>query len=333
MFCKNIIPSLLIFLCCAGCEKIIGVKNPSRDNPAVFNDVVKVMGERYALFPVKGVIWDSVASRYRGQASASVDEHTLFRNITLMLEELKDGHVSLMSQTDTFRYDAFITSHPRNFNFPNIVANYLLSDYQRIGPYIFKSDEGIGYLYCPSFADDLSADDLDQLFAALKTVRALIIDVRDNPGGSTQSAAGVLSIMLKERTLVRYEVRKTGTRPDDFAQPEPVYVSPYGPGFNGQVIVLTNRSCYSACNDFVSALSSWQNVRIVGDSTGGGGGIPAEYLLANGWKLRYTSSMTLNTDRQSIESGVAPDEAASVSSVDEAQGKDPILERALFLLR
>jgi C-terminal processing protease CtpA/Prc len=78
--------------------------------------------------------------------------------------------------------------------------------------------------------------------------------------------------------------------------------------YSGNVIVLTNRACYSATNGFVSALSQLPNVILIGDTTGGGGSTPYYYELQNGWILRYSSNKEARiSDGRLLEKGIPPD--------------------------
>jgi C-terminal processing protease CtpA/Prc len=133
--------------------------------------------------------------------------------------------------------------------------------------------------------------------------------------------------------VVKYDVVKNGPGHDDFNNPKPYYLSPAGQYYANPVVVLTNRSCFSACNDFALYMSGISIVKLIGDQTGGGGGIPNNYLLANGWKLQYSATITLSPVKDNIENGIPPYVNIEISSTDELNGKDPILEKALQFLQ
>jgi hypothetical protein len=106
-----------------------------------------------------------------------------------------------------------------------------------------------------------------------------------------------------------------------------------GGKYFGKIIVLTNRKVYSAANFFTSTMSVLNNVTILGDQTGGGGGAPYSGQLLNGWSYTFSTTLLLSIDNQFIENGVAPDIKLDLSPADEAKGVDTILERAIALLR
>ena len=83
-----------------------------------------------------------------------------------------------------------------------------------------------------------------------------------------------------------------------------------------KVIVLSNRRCYSATNDFIVRMKQAPNVTIIGGITGGGGGIPLSQELPNGWMIRFSAVPMFDAEMQHTEFGVAPDIEAHISIED-----------------
>ncbi|MDD3011375.1 MAG: S41 family peptidase, partial [Bacteroidales bacterium] len=102
--------------------------------------------------------------------------------------------------------------------------------------------------------------------------------------------------------------------------------------YTGNVVVLTNRSCYSATNDFVARMKVLDHVTIMGDKTGGGGGLPIYNELPNGWKYRFSATQTYDAEGVNIEGGIAPDIWVSLNPEDEANGVDSMIEAAVAYL-
>lgn len=323
---------MLLFLA-AGCERALDLKEPADDPIAVFDELWKLIDEHYALFPVKGVDWQAVYAEHRAKVTASTSNAALFGILNDMLQTLQDGHVSLISATDTATYDNFYTLFPTNFNFPNILNNYLKNDYKTIGPVLLKVVNNVGYIYYRSFANDLTEEQAAAVFKELGQTKGLIVDVRSNTGGKSKNVDRLFSYFIQEKRLVKYEMKKNGTGHNDFAEPEPYYVMPSGTMYNKPVIVLTNRTCFSACNDFVLYMSGLINVQLMGDQTGGGGAVPYDYLLVNGWKIQYSASITLSSNKIQVENGIQPDQNVLISPIDETNGKDPVIEKAFFSLQ
>lgn len=323
----------MVSLCMSGCDKVLDLKD-TRPNPvSVFDESWNLLNQHYALFAIKGVAWDSVYNKYRSQVTSSMTDKALFSLISSMLATLKDGHLTLISLNDTATYENFYKAFPRNFNYNNVLKYYLKNDYLTSGPVIYKIDHNVGYIYYKSFREDINAEQTDKVLKDLADTKGLIFDIRNNSGGKSDNAAAFFKRFINERKLVKYEVSKKGPGHDDFFEPEAYYISPAGNYYSHPICILTNRACFSACNDFALYMSGLSNATIVGDQTGGGGGIPYDYILANGWKIQYTATITLSPKKVSIENGVLPTFKVEITPMDENAGKDPIIEKAFQLLQ
>jgi C-terminal processing protease CtpA/Prc len=74
------------------------------------------------------------------------------------------------------------------------------------------------------------------------------------------------------------------------------------------------------------------NVTLVGDTTGGGGGLPNGGQLPNGWNYRFSITQLVDLQGNNYaESGVPPDILASFNWSD--LSRDEILDRAIEELR
>lgn len=324
---------LWIFLFVLGCRKAFQLDTPDRSATAVFNDLWKFIDEHYALFEVKNVDWAGVRQRYANLVKNEMSEQELFEVCADMLEELRDGHVSLSSSVRTATYENFYRLFPANFNYAIVEEQYLRANRRTAGAFIYAKDQDIGYIYVRSFGDAYTDEDLESVFSELADVKGFIIDVRDNSGGTAVNVNRLTSKLLSAKRIVKYELVKSGPGQSQFNPPVPFYLSPSGVIINKPVVLLTNRKCFSACNDFVSYLKGQVNVTVIGDRTGGGGGVPANFVLVNGWKLQYTSTITWSAQKLPIEEGIVPDIAINISPIDEANKRDPILERAILLIR
>ncbi len=114
-----------------------------------------------------------------------------------------------------------------------------------------------------------------------------------------------------------------------------------------KVVLLTNRRCYSATNDFVNAMHSLNNdneeqrIFQVGDQTGGGSGLPFSSELPNGWSVRFSASPHFNKYKKPLENGIEPDVYVNMDKIleegiehgdAESQKKDALIERAFEIL-
>ena len=96
---------------------------------------------------------------------------------------------------------------------------------------------------------------------------------------------------------------------------------------------MTNRSVFSAANEFVKYMKCCPNVIVVGDRTGGGAGMPFSSELPNGWSVRFSACPMYDRDKQMTEFGIDPDYKVSLTSDDFARGKDTIIEFARKMIK
>ncbi len=315
-------------ICCTSCEKSL-IKEETQHPVAVFESLWSAMDTKYALFSYKKVNWKEVYNKFRPMVSDKTSTGELFDICTAMLDELADGHVALINGDRQYTYSGYYSSYPHNFSFDLLKEKYLPDlKYQGILSYTFL--DKFGYLYIPSFSDGLTLPDIDIVLDKLANVQGLIIDVRDNTGGGSAKVDRIVEKLLPERMLLKYDIYKRGPGHNDFYPPQAKYLAPNNSILGGKpLLVLTNRRCFSSCNDFVLYMSELPNVLLIGDQTGGGGGTPFDYELPNGWRLKYSASMAVSVTGVNIEDGIAPDHFVSNSLDDENKGRDAIFKFAL----
>jgi C-terminal processing protease CtpA/Prc len=186
-------------------------------------------------------------------------------------------------------------------------------------------------LYYSSFSNAFSQSQLKAIFKQFEGCSGLIVDVRENGGGSLSLSEALASYFMDKKTLTGYIAHKTGDGHSAFSKLEPVYTPAMDSvlRWHKPVVVLTNRHCYSATNDFVVRMKAAPSALIMGDQTGGGGGLPLSNELPNGWMLRFSACPMYDADKQHTEWGVLPDVAVSLDSTDLAGGYDTLIERAI----
>ena len=168
---------------------------------------------------------------------------------------------------------------------------------------------------------------------ALATCNGLIVDVRNNGGGMITEAEQMAARFTNKEILVGYMQHKTGKGHNDFSPMEPQTLKPSdGLRWQKRVVVLTNRSVFSAANEFVKYMRCCPKVTVVGDKTGGGAGMPFSSELPNGWSIRFSACPMYDKDGKCTEFGIEPDHNVQLSDDDFARGRDTIIEYARTLL-
>ncbi|MDR2621918.1 MAG: S41 family peptidase [Dysgonamonadaceae bacterium] len=299
-----------------------------------FETLWKIMDEHYCFFEYKEIDWNKIHSEYAKRVKSDMDAESLFALLNEMLQELKDGHVNLYTPFDVGRYWKWFEDYPSNFD-ESLINNYLNSDYAIAGGIRYKIlEDSIGYLYYGNFSSVIGEANLDYIIHKMTGCRGLIIDVRNNGGGLLSNVDKLTSRFAKEKTLVGYIQHKTGKGHNDFSEPVERYIEPSNRlRYQKPVVVLTNRSCFSATNDFVNAMRYCPNIRILGDRTGGGSGLPFSSELPNGWSVRFSACPMLDASKQHVEFGIDPDIRIDLLPSDADKGKDTLIEAAKSILR
>ena len=331
---KGRLLGLLLALTLVSCEKLLIEPNPANQPTENFDLLWRDLDQKYAYFELKRIDWDSVYTAFRPLVRDDMSDRELFKVMSDMLFLLRDGHTNLVSKFDVSRNWDWFLDHPQNFNFSLIERNYLGREHQIARPFRTTVIDSVGYIYYGSFMSMIEEETLDMLIDQYSDLKGIIIDVRSNGGGSIAMVDVLVSRFLKEKTLVGYSKYKNGPDHDDFTRPFAKHLEPKGKKqFTKPVVVLANRSTYSAANEFVSFMSHLPHVTLIGDTSGGGGGAPYSGELMNGWSYRFSSTQFFNASMEHIEEGVEPDIEVDIRPEDAAQGKDTILETALDLLR
>ena len=316
-----------------GCEKADEYVASPHEN---FEALWKILDENYCFFAYKEIDWDEVHDRYEPLLTDTMSQYALFDTLGDMLNELKDGHTNLVSTFNLSRYWDWYLDYPDNFD-EKIQENYLGRDYSIAGGLYYTTlrDGQIGYIYYGSFSSGAGESGLDNIFYQFKDCAGLILDIRNNGGGLLSNADRIASRFAEEEILVGYIQHKTGPGHDDFSEPYPLYLAPSERiRWLRPVVVLTNRQCYSAANDFVQKMRVLPYVTTMGDRTGGGSGLPFTSELPNGWSVRFSASPMLDADQRHTEFGIDPDIPVDMTDEDMQKGLDTIIEAAIrYLLK
>lgn len=317
------------------CHQIDEWDNDAQGN---FDALWTIVDEHYCFFEEKGIDWNEIYKKYNARLYPDMPPQMLFQVCSEMLNELKDGHVNLVSGFDTSYYTEWWSNYPQNYDNRLVEQYYLGFDCRHLGSVQFSIlNENIGYINYPSFTSGLGEGNLDVLFSEFNLCTGLIIDLRDNGGGNLTYAENLARRLLREKTLAGYMINKTGPGHTDVSKPFEYYFMPVEEphiSWTKPVVVLTNRSTFSAANNFVSVVQFLPNVKIVGARTGGGSGIPLSLEIPCGWSVRMSSVSVLDAKGQTTEFGISPSEGCEIDldPVLALQGIDTMIEKAIEVL-
>ena len=199
-------------------------------------------------------------------------------------EEGTDVHLQIYREGDTdYReYDV----KRANIDLPTVESKML--------------DEKTGYVHILDFG----APTVRQFEEAVEKLagqgmQAMIIDVRDNPGGMITSVTGVLDDILPEGTVV-YTEDKYGKRQD--------YTSDDEKKMDYPLAVLINSNSASASEILAGAIRDFDYGTLIGATTFGKGVVQSILGLSEGDAIKLTTAKYFTPKGENIHgSGIAPD--------------------------
>jgi carboxyl-terminal processing protease len=101
------------------------------------------------------------------------------------------------------------------------------------------------------------------------------------------------------------------------------------------LVVLTDRTCASACDSLATGVKDLHLGALVGTRTAGAASGGADvYALDDGSRLMLPKLYEIGANKEIINTiGVAPDYYAPMTAADLSAGRDPGLAKAIELLR
>ena len=179
----------------------------------------------------------------------------------------------------------------------------------------------IGYIRLIQF-NEPTADELSRAIDDLQKqgMQALIIDLRNNPGGLLNSAVDVCGQFLPPNTKVVSTQGRVSSQQHDYATSA---VSKPRPNF--PMVLLVNEGSASGAEIVAGALKDLRRAVLVGETTFGKGSVQNVLQLPDGSAVRFTTAKYYTPSRQVIQgNGVTPNIRVGMTAEQ---------ERALYALR
>ncbi len=186
----------------------------------------------------------------------------------------------------------------------------------------------VGYIRIRAFQERTDRD-LEKALEDLEAqgMKALVLDLRNNPGGLLNQAVRVSDIFLPQGRLIVYTKGRTREDQMRFESQEVPLLPPSVP-----MVVLVNAGSASASEIVSGALQDWHRAIIIGDRTFGKGSVQTIFPLSDGSALKLTTAEYYTPKGRSIqEEGIIPD-VEIPSNLQMAKGKHPVV-REEFLKR
>ncbi len=175
--------------------------------------------------------------------------------------------------------------------------------------------DGIGYIRLSEFQEGTSRD-LEKALLTLKeqNIKALILDVRNNPGGLFDEAVEVADKFLPKGKMVVYiqgrdknVIRKYFTREDPILLDLPL-------------VILINGGSASASEIVTAAVQDWKSGVILGEESFGKGSVQTIIPLKDGSALRLTTAKYFTPGGICIQDQkIQPDIVVKISEEDQVK--------------
>jgi carboxyl-terminal processing protease len=174
-------------------------------------------------------------------------------------------------------------------------------------------DDKIGYVRITQF-NDPTTDELERALKRMEArgMEALVLDLRNNPGGLLVSARDVASKFLPKGQLVVYTEGRQKSQKQEYAATGKDRHPDY------PMVILVNGGSASASEIVAGALQDLKRALVVGEPTFGKGSVQSIIELPDKSAVRLTTAKYYTPSRRVIhEKGITPDIVVPISEEDE----------------
>lgn len=174
-------------------------------------------------------------------------------------------------------------------------------------------DDGIGYIKLRNFAEK-TAGDLEKALLELEAqkIKAVILDLRNNPGGLLTTSVDVANCFLKEGSLIVYTDGRLKAQNMRFLASKKQNICEL------PIVVLVNKGSASASEIVTGAIKDNKRGVIVGAQTFGKGSVQTIYPLSDESGIKITTAYYYTPSGVCIhEKGILPDVAVEEKEISE----------------
>jgi hypothetical protein len=307
----------------SGCGDLIVGGSASDSGIQDFEAAWKIVRDVYPYLQYKQINWDSIHTLYLPRAQNAGGDEIYFVLFDL-LKELKDGHVQLRTNggSPVLPYQLPRSVRDKDAYDPLVVRRYFDRELRRAGQNNMEYEilpDNIGYIYFSTFKSGSWVNDILDVLNYLRNTKGLIIDVRNNDGGSDQTGNVVVGRFLAS-PLRNQPTYVNGVLVSDSWSD----IQPLGPfRYENRVVVLINGRSMSEAEMFPEKMKQMPTVTVVGDTTVGAGSSPNVFTLPSGREIRVSVKDIRRYDGERIEwNGIPPHVRVAQTAEDARQGRD-----------
>ena len=282
--------------------------------------------------------FDSAYQAAVSQLNPEMSDQAFFDLCSNLLGTLQDPHIRLVTPFATF-YTFDQLGYERNIDLETVKEVYLNNHFTEDKRVLYGTLAGnIGYLYLPDFTDwtqyDALPPETNAAMHALREADGLIIDLRNNDGGSAIYAGALAGYFTNQEYFWHSSRNKTGPGRNDFDTPYDWFVKPSSDFlYTKPVVVLTSRYTVSAGERFTLAMRELPQVTVIGQRTAGTQGSVMGREMLNGWWFTLTFEQIRDAHGVNHDFfGIPPDYQMDISKSDFPNQTDPLIEYASQLI-
>ena len=321
---------IFLFVSAVGCKK---AEKPIKNRVDEFNYIFGTIQNYYPFTEYKNIDLEKLYLEFKPLIESSTESE--IENIYIsFLTKLKDGHANVYEENGYPIYGYIIPRREKDYESFDIeiVKHYLAKDFKYFGE-LFTYEilpDNIGYMHYSSFSGNKSEyENFDLILDYFKGTKGFILDIRNNEGGNNISSYYIIKRLISEPIQGTFWTKKGG----DFYPQETYY--PEGDfQYTKPIVVLINGASFSSAEGFANLCKKISHITLIGDTTGGGSGVPERYELkyAN-VQLRFPTRCEMRHDGEHYEwAGIVPDILISQTREDIQSGRDKQLEKAIEFL-
>jgi carboxyl-terminal processing protease len=305
--------------------------------------VAAIFTDLYPSFAEFGIDWKARVAALERQRANITNDASLFDALRTLLDGIEDAHTELHGSAAGRSVELVPGDGPtlmhvaaafgseqqwRQTYRREVLKTILQKKGHEVanGHVIWGRVGDVGYInlltlfdYGPDGEGRATADAVfDRAFAAFEGVRAVIVDISSNTGGSDIFALHVASRFADRRRLA---FTKIGVGAQG-VEPQPLHVEPSARSrYLGPVYVLMSDVTVSAGEILALSMRTLPNVVLVGGATRGAFSDAIDKPLPNGWKLNLSAEIYRDPEGRSHETkGVSPHIKRKVFPPDDLVG-------------
>lgn len=198
-----------------------------------------------------------------------------------------------------------------------------------------KLENNVGYLKINTFYSTNYKTIFDSIYSNLLNTNSLIIDLRENGGGSGEQANYILSHFLQKPTqTASYKLRKRETNEWETYEAGTIYPIENKTIYDKPIILLIGSGTFSAAEDFCVAFINAKRGDLIGTNTAGSTGNSIEFDLPYGGFGQVTFKRDFFPDgKEFVGVGIEPNIVVDTKIDDIITNNDSVLNRAILELK